>query len=242
MTVTPPSTYSKSAKKRSRNELDEEDHAVIDDELLMDTIAAKRQHISKMTPLRMKNDAELSTDKMKIQTPTMAVARASRRVEAYTHKPERMHEMSNELLVPPPVVVAQPVHNQVTTTPHKAKEIPKTISAVQNRLVEVPKQEATSNESPSKNGGLWILILVFLLAIVSGLWIFDRISSTLTIGALRQDLQNCRALQSHEKMQDEYYVKEMESQVRGWRQEVKAKNVELEALREECFKSRGSEK
>ncbi len=246
MTVTPSSLKSKSVRKRSRNELEEEDQ-IIDDRLPVEDAITKRQNISKTTfqaikpTLQMINPTKTDTQISKI-TPTRKATALVATVRSPTVRSghaEIIHEKPNEMLKPPPVAAIQWDSSKATTYPVKGKEIRNATIGGGHELMELSEREVAL-DACSGNGGKWILLLVVLLAIVSGLWTFDRMSSEITIGSLRQDLQDCKALHSQSKMQDEYYVKEVETQVRVWRQEAKATRVELEAVKEACQKSQES--
>jgi len=143
-----------------------------------------------------------------------------------------------ETLEPPPTGVTEFTPNTASTrSSSKPKSNPVVVKTANGNPVTSKVEESqmdTTSVRPSRRYSGFTLLLVLLLTIVIAAWFYDRLNSELVIGELRQVLQNCNALQSQERMQDEHYIQELETQVRGWKQNSKAKDVEFQALRERC--------
>jgi uncharacterized protein HemX len=83
----------------------------------------------------------------------------------------------------------------------------------------------------------WVAGLAVLLLLATGMAVFLYASSQIAVTGLKQELTNCQATQSEGALEDGHYIQELQTQVRAWKQNFKAKEVELEALRNECFLS-----
>lgn len=219
-----PTTTSK--KKRSRQDGEDEDEESVDES----KPSSKKQNTSK-TPLKKSTTSPApatasSTTPLKMANPT-----ASSNARAL----EPIKETA-DTLVPPPASATK----SISTSKAKSAPQPKpvlvepTTTNGKDTLVDEEGAGTPDGRLSRRMGGRFTAVLMLLLTIVTGLWMFDRFSTSMIIGGLTQELQNCQALQSKERMQDEYYIKELETQVRGWRQDAKAKDVELRALREQC--------
>lgn len=242
--------------------MEEDERSIEDAVITTPSKNIKRQNVSK-TPVRVKMTPKLPHNSVDSLLTPLSQSRLGAPAVSSNLVPTRSgtrymnpnnHKITNEssynveradnLLEPPPpppVTPTQLGRLQLPTSPEKHADESLIIRgmAPTKERVEV-SQGSVDDEGLFPYAGICILVLVILLALVSGLWSFDRMNSQITIGALRQDLQNYRALQSQEKKQDEYYVKELETEMRVWRQEAKAKHVELEALRVECQLSKES--
>lgn len=217
-----------STKKRSRNDLGEDDQGDVDD--FKET---KRLNTSK-TPVK-RTGLPLSDNKDSSSIAAATIL-ATTNPKTAGRKLQITEEIS-ETLAPPPAHVVQLFPTETATptpgSPEKTKIIAETTDGDEHHFVEV-KDESVFPEWSSGKWAKLFFFLVFCLAITTGGLVYSRLSSQLILGELRQDVLNCKSLQSHDKLQDEYYIRELETQVRGWKQEAKSKVVELEALRMEC--------
>lgn len=228
-----------STKKRSRNDLELESEGDADDS----SKETKRRNTS-TTPVRTTVRPPRG-----VKHPSPSVAAASdTRLAVTSPKVDSSRlegiEENSEMLVPPSASAVELTlePTETATVPTVSSEKPEagvteTANGNKSQLVEAKEDGITIVTSFFK-GANWIWILALWLAVATGMLVYGKMCSRLIIGELRQDIQNCRALQSQDKLQDEYYIKELETQVRGWKQEAKAKGVELEALRIECQGSR----
>jgi hypothetical protein len=226
-----PTTSSKkkadSTKKRPRKDLEEQD---ADD---ADSKETKRRNTSK-TPVKNTLRPKGAKD-----SPSISVASDTVRVatnpKVDSSRLQNIEEQS-ETLEPPPANALELMPTGTTTpspgSPGKIEVNTQSANGDQIQLVEV--EETATPEREYFKWAKLVFLLALLLALVTGISVYTHLSSQLVIGELRQHAQNCKALQSQDKIQDEYYIQELQTQVRVWKQEAKAKDVELEALRLEC--------
>mmetsp|Transcript_72371 Transcript_72371/g.209558 ORF Transcript_72371/g.209558 Transcript_72371/m.209558 type:complete len:249 (+) Transcript_72371:104-850(+) len=245
MPPTPAKMKSKSAKKRQRDEVD----ASASD---TDASETKRQNTSK-TPVRAKKGKK-ETEAAESVRKTAQMASISEEIPLQPPSSRSDKALltqndqgnSGDLLAPPPPVDIQEAEdrNGAATRSSKKKELKKADAAqgksntssespVEATLEAILPDEAAKSKKQKR--GKWSLLLVSaILIFVTMTFSYGYISATLTVNELKHDLQNCIALQSPQKMQDETYIKELEDQLRLLKQETKARDVELRALQEEC--------
>lgn len=243
-TMPPTSTKKKQAdstKKRSRNDLTEAEQSDAESKEIKRRNTSKTPVRSTVRPLKGSND--VSSQHIPAAPNTESVV-TNPKIDS---SKLQSVEGKSESLLPPPANADELIPAEATASPSgtpvgtpkvamktaEAKVITETCNGVETQLLEVTEEVFIPDRSSFKWANL-VFILVMFLAIASGGWVYERLSSQLAIGELRQNLQNCEALQSQDRLQDEYYIKELETQVRGWKQEAKIKDVELESLRLEC--------
>lgn len=116
----------------------------------------------------------------------------------------------------------------------------KTSSGRTDELLSSGLVEGAENSMPAamkvQRNNLETLVFVFalLLSVATGACLSFGMSAQLAIGELRSNLQNCQALVSHSKAEDEHYIQELETQLRNWKQKSRLKDTELKVLRAEC--------
>lgn len=214
-------------KKRSRKEVEEDDEESVDD-----SKASKKQNTSK-TPVR-----HASRPSAMATVSSTLVDETNPSVDRSALQPS---EETTETVELPPPDAADMIPTSKSSAPEpspKAIQEP-VIKESTNSTVSAPVGEPAETDLPVQSRRYWRywqpnVILVFLLAFCIASWIFDHLNSQLTIGELRLEVQNRRALQSQQRKQDEYYIQELETQTRVWKRNAKAKDVELEALKAQC--------
>jgi hypothetical protein len=218
-----------SAKKRQRDELD------LDDDLSTGSKDTKRRNTSK-TPVKLHKTITSKTPSTENGSTTTAT-----RPEVNAAALDKFVESHENLLIPPPRTStrsrAEKVHEKSPKETKKSGPVTRAPETASERSLDEVGARVAVSAVDTHSLKRWVAGLAVLLLLATGMAVFLYASSQIAVTGLKQELTNCQATQSEGALEDGHYIQELQTQVRAWKQNFKAKEVELEALRNECFLS-----